>query len=206
LVAIVGWLCWKVRTKMRYIRFGAFALFILLALVMKAPVWYLIAKVSSVTGGDGYHRSKLMEQGFNHIDAWALAGMPIEDTAGWFPYFIHGTGGADITNQFLSYGISSGLGSMGLFIFVLYLAFRSLGAALAAEQSRSESSGTSEPILWGMGVMLLVHVFNWLGINYFDQTYAVWYAQLASIRVLTFESVIHTSKIHLTSETSSTPP
>ncbi len=187
-VAFTGWLCWKMRTKLKLIRYGALALFILLALAMKAPVWYLIAKISSITGGDGYHRSKLMEQGFNHLDKWALFGMPIQETSSWFPYYIHGTGGADITNQFLSYGIAAGLGSMALFMLILVLAFRSIGAAMSVERSHAPSVVTHEPIFWGLGVMLLVHIFNWLGINYFDQTSVVWYAQLAALSSLTSES------------------
>lgn len=179
-VAIVGWMFWKVRKQMRFIRWFSLVLLILLALMMKAPVWYLIARISTVTGGDGYHRSRLMEQGFNSLGQWGLAGMPIERTQHWFPYFLHTTGGADITNQYLAYGITSGLGAMLLFFWLLILAFKALGRALQDYRDRVE-----EPLIWGAGVVVFVHMFNWLGINYFDQFYAVWYCQLAAVVALT---------------------
>lgn len=181
MVAAVGWLLWPLRMRMSVVRRGIVLALVALGLVMKAPIWYLIAKVSSVTGGDGYHRSKLMEQGFNHLGGWWLAGMPIEATQHWFAYYMHSTGGADITNQFLSYGIAAGIGSMGLFIFLLVQAFRSLGSEQQACRERSGADQETEYLLWGLGVMLVVHIFNWIGITYFDQMYAVWYAQLAAI-------------------------
>lgn len=32
-----------------------------------------------------------------------------------------------------------------------------------------------------MGVMLAAHVTNWFGISYWDQTYVLWFMQLAAI-------------------------
>lgn len=38
-----------------------------------------------------------------------------------------------------------------------------------------------EALLFGFGVVVAVHVVNWFAISYFDQSYAVWYFQLACI-------------------------
>jgi len=135
--------------------------------------------------------------------------MPIEATQNWFAYYIHGTGGADITNQFLSYGIAAGLGSMGLFIFLLIRALISLGAAQQALRDSLEAPSMNEYFLWGLGVMIIVHIFNWIGINYFDQTYAIWYLQLAAVAALTEMKVsaeTSTSDLTFDGVNSSNPP
>lgn len=184
MVGIAGWACWFFRRKMRLIRRAIAVLLILLALVMKAPIWYLPARVSSVTGGDGWHRSYLMDVTFQHFREWWFAGMAVEKTKDWFPYFVAIYGGADITNEYLAYALASGLVAMVLFILLLTLAFKKLGAALSAVRQQGADSGRSEPMLWALGVMLAVHVSNWIGITYFDQTYVIWYLHLALISTL----------------------
>src|ERR1035438_2408756 len=63
-VAGVGWLLWPIRKKMQLFRRGLGALILLLALVMKAPVWYLLARITALTGGSGWHRSYLIDVAF----------------------------------------------------------------------------------------------------------------------------------------------
>jgi len=151
---------------------------------MKAPIWYLPAKISSFTGGDGWHRSYLMDVAFQHLDKWWLAGMPIKETAGWFAYDLEATGGADMTNQFLTFGIVAGLAAMVTFIFMLVRAFSLLGIALATNRSNDGESSQTELLLWGLGTALAAHIVNWIGITYFDQIYAVWFLHLAAISSL----------------------
>ena len=181
LVAFVGWMLWPMRHHMRQVRWGIALMVLAMGLAMKAPIWYLIARLSSVTGGDGFHRSHLMNQAYVYLEKWWLAGMPIEETMDWFPYYIHSTGGADITNQFLSFGIAAGLGSMFLFILVLVRAFKTVGSAVNNAREVDDGKNPDGYLVWGTGVVLAVHVFNWFGINYFDQMYAVWYGQLAIV-------------------------
>ena len=161
--------------------------FVILALLMNAPVWFVLARVSSLSGGDGFHRSELLNQGFIHLGDWWLAGMNIQDTSAWFPYTVEATGGADMTNQFLYYGIVAGLGAMVLFFALLVRAFKNLGAALIAVRTRAPTAAAEEFIIWGLGVMLAAHLVNWLGITYFDQFAVVWYMQLAAISNLCLE-------------------
>ena len=187
-IALVGWALWAVRSKMQLVRRGAIAAIAALAVTMKAPIWYLPAKASALTGGDGWHRSYLMDMAFQNFDKWGLAGMPIQDTWNWFPYGIAVTGGADITNQFLSFGLDSGLLGISLFILLLVVGFVKLGKALRSVRAY-DVSRASEPLLWGLGVMLTAHIFNWLGITYFDQTYVIWFMQLAAISSLTEQCI-----------------
>jgi hypothetical protein len=179
-----AWLFWKVRTKMRAVRWGIVAFISLAAILMKAPVWYLVAHVSEITGGDGWHRAFLMDVSFQNLGKWWLAGMPITDTISWFPYSLAATNGADITNQFVGFGITAGVGALALFILLLARAFSALGKALHAVRTASMQPDEDEFLLWGLGAMLAAHIINWLGITYFDQIYVFWFVQLAAISTL----------------------
>jgi hypothetical protein len=169
---------------MRTVRWGIVCFIVLAGMMMKAPIWYLVARVSQFTGGDGWHRSYLMDISYQHLSSWWLCGIPIEQTGDWFPYALEATGGADLTNQFISFGITAGLGAMALFIVLLKQAFSVLGNALRAVRAESFPSRDPELFLWGLGAMLAAHIVNWLGINYFDQTYFFWFAQLAAVSSL----------------------
>ncbi|CAG7856709.1 hypothetical protein MCAMS1_01301 [biofilm metagenome] len=176
---IVGWGLWLLREKMHWVRRGMVAFIILMAVVMKAPIWYLPAKVSAITGGDGWHRSYLMDVSFNNLDKWWLAGMPLIDTADWFPYTVPATGTADITNQFIAYGLQAGLLATFIFIALLVAAFKAIGQVLSNIKEKAFSEW--EVMAWGLGCTLAVHISTWLGITYFDQTYLIWFMQLAAI-------------------------
>jgi hypothetical protein len=182
-VGLAGWMCWKIRTNMRLVRWGIVGTILLAAVLMKAPVWYLLAHVSDITGGDGYHRSYLMDVSFRHLNQWWFDGIPFRETMDWFPYSL--MTGADITNQFISFGLNAGIGSVGLLILVLVLAYSALGRALGSVRSHFHESSETEYLLWGLGVMLAVHIINWFGITYFDQFYVIWFMQLAMISSVT---------------------
>jgi hypothetical protein len=184
-MGLLGWLFWSARTKMRKVRWGIVTVIIALALVMKAPIWYLLARVSEITGGDGWHRAYLIDISFKHFGLWWFAGMNLMETADWFPDgVLVTTGVADITNQFLYFGFSGGLGAIILFIILLSRAYSGLGKTMATVRLTSSKTSETEFILWGLGVMLLVHIVNWFDITYFDQMYVIWFMQLAAISSL----------------------
>lgn len=189
LAAGIGWMLWGMRTRMKIVRRGLVAGLILLAIVMKAPIWYLIARFSNIAGGDGYHRSALIDAAFRHLDQWWLAGMRPEETATWLPYTNNLTGAADMTNHFLVFGTTAGLGSMILLIVVLTQGFRHVGRALVISRSRPEHGRELEYLGWALGVALGVHIFSWLGIGYWDQSNLVWFLHLAIVSSVT-ENII----------------
>ena len=193
-IAIAGWTCWKARKSMKLIKRLLLVVVVVLSLIMKAPIWYLPAKLSSISGGDGWHRSFLMDVSFRNFSHWWLVGMPLENTRGWFPYDLDATGGADITNQFISFALNSGILTMILFIFLLYIAYRELGRALDRLRSSTAYTSDAEWFMWGAGVMLTVHIFNWMGITYFDQFSSIWFMQLAIIASLAAEFASHGSE------------
>jgi hypothetical protein len=184
-VALAGWLAWRVRTEMQWLRRFLLALIALLAMVMEAPIWYLLAKVSQITGGAGWHRSELMNVAFQNLDRWWFAGMPLSETSGWLPYTNTLTGNVDMTNTYLQFGVNSGLGAVILLLALLTVAFSRLGRSMGVIRSNQTHWGGVEPLYWGLGVMLTVHLFNWFAITYWDQTNIMWFLQLAILGSLT---------------------
>lgn len=198
---VLAWGFWPLRNRMRLVRWGIIVMVVALALVMKAPIWYLPARVSAVTGGTGWHRSYLMDMAAQHFNQWGLAGMNIRDTGAWFPYVLNTTGGADITNQFLSFGITAGIGAMILLIIVLRNAYRVIGSAMHTAQTKGPFPYRRDYAVWALGAMLTAHIGNWLGISYFDQTIAVWFMHLAAISSLSsFSSGAHTVPVETPAE------
>jgi hypothetical protein len=185
---VVGWMFWKVRMSMRVVRRTIVVIIIVLDLGMKSSIWYLPAHLSDFTGGDGYHRSYLMDVAYQQLGKWAFAGMSLKETTDWFPTHL-ATGVADMTNEYVSFGLTAGLLSMLLFIAIFVKAFSNLGKAMAAVRASRGTPTEAEFYLWGLGVMLLIHAANLLSIRYYDQTYVMWYMQLALISTLSQRSI-----------------
>ncbi len=94
---------------------------------MKAPVWFLIARMGELVGGDAYYRAQLIDAFVNHFSSWWLLGA--ESTADWMPTRIKG--GADNTNQLVDAGVEGGLLAMILFVLLIAKCFQRLGIARA---------------------------------------------------------------------------
>ncbi|MGH7996969.1 MAG: hypothetical protein ACREFX_11515 [Opitutaceae bacterium] len=183
-IVLVGWLLWRLRAKMYLIRRALVATLVLTAIVMKAPIWFIFDRMGDITGGDGWHRSELIDQAVRTIGHWWLWGMDISRTADWFAYQL-GTGVADICDMYVALGLQAGVLAIALFVTMLVVAFKQVGRALAA--AREDALGRPpgmECFLWGLGVMLAGHIFNWFAITYFDQTYVIWSLQLAALAAL----------------------
>jgi hypothetical protein len=178
-IGLVGWSLWPLRSYTRAIRLAGFMALAVLALLMQAPVWYLPAKVSALTGGDGWHRSYLMDVALHHLGDWWLAGMSILETRHWFSYTV-ASGSADLINYYLDFGLAGGAAAVALLCMLIVRAFRAIGSELAAVGSDPQSM-LSTLMVWGLGVVLAQHVFNWLGLVYFDQYFVFCFMQLAAI-------------------------
>lgn len=179
-VVLASWLLWWQRLNMQRVRRCLVGLLVLLGLVMKAPIWYILMKVSLISGGTGWHRSYLLDMAWQHIKIWGLAGMPARDTAEWFSYLLP-SGEIDITCEYVAFGVTAGAPAIALLIHVLTRAFSGLGGALAAVRVGPQACRQDELLLWGLGVALAAHVTNWFGQSYFDQIRAVFYLHLAAI-------------------------
>lgn len=184
-VALVGWMFWYARKDMRLVRWGIVGVLVALAFAMKAPVWYILTR--GPFGGDSWHRAYLIDVALRNIGKWWFAGMSLQETANWFHHIINE--GADITNHYLVFGLSAGVGAIVLLIVLLSRAFRLIGAAFAKLRAAAAGESSTGFMLWGLGVMMTVHVINWLGVSYFDQVYVVWFFQLAAVASITAETL-----------------
>ena len=106
--------------------------------------------------------------------------MSIKDTSGWMPYDLGTTGGADITNEYLGFGLTAGLGAIALFVFLLTRAYSGLGRALAIVRSPGfETSDRISALGFGSGAdhshhqLVRHHLFrsNWRSLVYATCSY-----------------------------------
>ena len=171
-----GLALWKARRCLRPLRWAAVVAIFCLPLVINGPPWYVMARLSSVLGGEGVYRSWLIDQAISHFKEWWLFGTTY--TANW------GTRGQlvndnmiDIVNQYVAEGVNGGLLKLGLFLVIIVSCFKGLGQTLR-DQALSSSA---KPIVWAIGVSLFAHCFSFISISYFDQMIVVWFWLLASI-------------------------
>ena len=173
MAAIAGICMWPMRKRMRMIRWGVVAALIALHLVMKAPVWFLIARVDLVAGNSGYHRAMLVDSFIRHFSDWWLIGT--NQAASW------GYEMEDMSNQFVAEGESGGLAGFICFILLISKIFGRLGDA----RKIVDGDRKQEWFVWLLGVALFSHCVAYFGISYFDQTKISWFTLLAIISAIT---------------------
>lgn len=178
-LGLLAFVCWRWRRHLKKILYGSLGLLIALQLLMNSPVWFLIGRISEVTGGGGYHRAMLIEQTVRHFDRWWLAGTV--ETTDWFPYEVNGK--ADITNFFVAAAVDAGL--IGLFaaVFLVVACFKMLGLTITARPDLS-----TKKLLWGVGSTLVGSIGILFSVTYMDQMQIAWYLLLASVTALTIAS------------------
>jgi hypothetical protein len=160
---------WPARRWMRTIRWGIVVLLASLHVVMHGPVWSLIEKIDISGGSSSYHRYMLVDQCIRHFGDWWLFG--IKDTSVW------GWDMWDTANQYVSVCENSGLLPFLLFLAVLVYGFKYLGRGRRAAGKDKKAA----LFIWALGSALFANVIAFIGISYFDQTMAAWYALLAMI-------------------------
>ncbi len=176
MIASVGGLClWPIRQYMRGVRWGIVLTLVGLALVMKAPVWYVIAHVDVVSASSGWHRAQLVDTFVNHWPDWWLIGT--KDDANW------GSETVDTSNQLVAEGVSGGIAALFWFIVILRRGFGELGTARRLAQHDRDLN--REWFLWSLCAVMLSHLVAFWGTAYWDQTRFWWFAFLAIIPVAT---------------------
>lgn len=171
LATVIGLGMWVFRRHMRLLRWGIVSTLVGLHLVMKAPVWALIAKVDFVGGSTSWHRFKIIDNCINHFWDWWLVGATNYQT------WEGGDDMWDLANQFVFTAQTTGLLSLILFLASIIYCFKALGTARMAVADDMKSAW----FLWLLGVALFSNVVAFFGISYFDQTFICWYALLAMI-------------------------
>lgn len=179
LSSAVAWMFWPMRGQMQTVRRGIVALLVGLHLSMKVPIWYIFSKLGCLTGGDGWHRSYLIDRYIHYFWDWWLMGT--NNTHDWMPYVL-ADGNADITDLYVAAGINGGLAALVFLILVLVRCFRYLGLAL---NDARDHVPEAEMILWGLGGALFSHVVTLFSITYWDQVYVVLWSLMAMIASVT---------------------
>jgi uncharacterized membrane protein YwzB len=136
---------------------------------MKAPVWFIIARVDIIGGSSGYHRARLIDQFIRNFFDWWLIGT--NDNGNW------GYDMWDTCNEFVQEGLNGGLVALVCFVAIIVTSFMALGRA----RKDSRSTHFQAWLFWILGCTLFAHVVAFFGIDYFDQSKMVWFAMLAMI-------------------------
>lgn len=180
LIGLVGCLFWVCRAYTRLIRWSVLAGFIALAAVMKAPVWFIIDRLSDLLGsGDGWYRSALIDAAIRHFNEWWLVGTGY--TAHWMPTGIRGNPfSADIVNEFVNQAIRGGLLAVILFVWLLSMCFAAAGTFVRNDHH----SRGDRMVAWSIGCAMLAHVASFFSVAYFDQIIIVWYLTIGMLAVL----------------------
>jgi hypothetical protein len=173
-------LLWRWRQRMTLIRWAAVAGIIGLDIVMKDPVYFVMAKIDLTGSSTGYHRAQLIRSSLEHLGEWWAVGT--DYTRHWMATGIQANEvDTDITNHFLQMGVWGGLPLLILFVLVLLAAFRAVGRALREDDGRSPERAY---LAWTLGAMLFGQVVNFWSISLFDQSVSFFYLILATIAAL----------------------
>ena len=169
----IGMGFYLMRTSMQRVIWAMCLMLFGLHLVMKAPVWHVLARIDLAGGSTGWYRYLLFDEWVNHFHEWWLFG--VVSTGHWGAQY--GLKLYDITNQFVLEGIRGGLLTVLLFIVVLIAAFRDVGRAWRA------AAGNRYHVLlaWALGVSLFIHCTDFLAVSYFGQIRFIYYLLLAAI-------------------------
>jgi hypothetical protein len=187
--AVVALCFWPLRKSMRTVRWVILLSLAGLHLVMKAPVWFLIARVDIVSGNSGYHRAELIDQCVRHFNEWWLYGTTAAPTWGWDMW--------DLCNQFVTEADTGGLLTFICFLLVVTRTFSRIGSA----RKIIEGDRDQEWFMYLLGVTLFTHVMSFFGISYFDQTMLSWSAFLAIVAAAT-SPILATSRIKVSAPVS----
>jgi hypothetical protein len=178
----IALLMWPLRRKMRMIRWGIVGIIVGLDVVMKAPVWELIARVHLADGSSSWHREELVNQCIRHFAAWALIGTKSFASWGWEM--------GDLANQYVATADTSGLIPLIAFIALLVYSCKYIGRA----RQYFEGDKQREFFAWAVGCSLFANLVGFFGIGYWDQIIVPWYGLLAIISALSLAARVHAAE------------
>jgi hypothetical protein len=167
--ALLALFLWPLRQNMRIIRRVAAGAIVALHLIMKAPVWFLLARLGGTLGGSGYHRAELIDNFVHHFSEWWLVGT--QNNANW------GYDMWDVDNAYVAAGIGGGLITFILFLAIMVYAYKRIGKS----RRLARKSRPDERLIWAMGACLFANTVGFFGIIYFDQSILIFYCILAMI-------------------------
>jgi len=155
-VALLLMAAYNYRCYGRHMAIAFFGILAGLHIVMNAPVWALLSRVTIIAGSTGYHRYLLIDGAIRHFREWALLGTL--STADWGYYLF------DITNQYILEGVRGGFLTLVLFVAILVMAIRT-----TAGYSLKNVPDDQKWLSWGICTSILTHCVMFIGVGYFGQ-------------------------------------
>jgi len=175
--AVVAFAFWPMKNNMRAVRYALFASIIVLNFLMKAPLWFLIARIDLTGSSTGWHRAELIDSAIRHFNEWWLIGTPV--TRHWMPTGVSWSPyQTDITNMYIKNGIYGGFLGMLLFILIISSGYKLVGKSL---KNISGNSLSKKVLIWAFSASLFAHTGTFFSITYFDQSIMYFYLTLAMI-------------------------
>ena len=174
---LLGLLLWPVRRSMKAVRWAIMITIAALAVVMNAPVWFLIAHINVIGGSGGYDRALLIDNCLRHIKYWWFIGTNQNGNWGYDMW--------DMSNQFVAEAESGGILTLICFIAIISNCFGRLGSM------RKTVTTKQQWLFWCLGSIMLANIFAYFGVAYWDQTQIWWFVLLAMICAVT---VPHTTQ------------
>lgn len=169
---------WRYRRYARYLPAVMVGGYVLLALVMNRPAYYIISRIDITGGSTGWHRSRLIESSINHLNEWWLFGT--DRTRHWMPTGItFSREHTDITNYYLQFGVWAGLPAVLLMAAIVWTGFRFAGRSLRAPDELL--SRHDRYFIWCLASGLLAHALTAVSVSYYDQSYVFFWFNLAVI-------------------------
>jgi hypothetical protein len=170
IVSAAGAAAFLIRYHMRWVRWSILLVLVGLHLIMNAPVWHLVARISVIGGNSAWQRFALIDGAIRHLDEWWLIGS--DKGTGHWGYFTF-----DTTNFYIVQGQHGGLVLLVLFVAAISVAFRACGRTCNVVAGNPSLMA----LAWGMAVALLAHVVNFFGVAYFGQVWMGWFLLLGMI-------------------------
>jgi hypothetical protein len=178
-LALLG--LWRWRVHLSKFWWSLVACLLVLHLVMKDPVWYLMARIDITGGSVAFHRAELITQALAHLGEWWLIGT--DHTRHWMPYGVPWSNNhADITNYFLKMGVLGGLPLLFAFLGIVVSAFAILSADLRHFRARGASA--AEWRVWCLLVAFSALCFSFIGVAPYDQSTLYYFMLLAMVPLM----------------------
>jgi hypothetical protein len=177
--AVFGLCLWKFRNYMRLLRWSTVLGIILLAMVMNAPVYFIVDRFNLTGHSTGWHRAFLIQSAITHVDDWWLGGT--DYTRNWTPDAGADPNNTDITNHYIRMAVWGGMPMLLLFVWGLAIAFMMVSGALRANK---DAPFQERFLLWTLGCILFGHAASMISVSYFDQSVFFLYFVLAAISTL----------------------
>lgn len=186
---IFALILWKYRKSMKQFVLVMACMMIVMSFLMKAPVWFLIAKIDITGSSTGWHRAQLISSALQYLKEWWLIGTNY--TRHWMPTGVDWSPNhTDITNYYIHWGVLGGLPTLISFIAVIVFCFRNMGKVRLYFASVAPED---EIIIWALSATLVAHVITFFTISYWDQVELIWNLHVALISSMAAYMVRHRS-------------